>query len=429
MTLVYILISIFFFGIVVLVHEFGHFMAAKLSGVKVEVFAIGWGKGIIKKKIGDTTYQIGWIPFGGVCKMAGDDLSSDLKGEPYEFYSQKPKNKIFISVAGVAMNFIFAILLFFIVSLMPQTVEVTPPKIYISQDLYTLPAYKAGLRSGDIILSINDKKVDSYEEIAYIIANSFGDNLKIKYFRDGKINIITIKPEIEKSTGRSYIGIYPFIEPVIDRVLSGSVLEYYKIEKGDRIVAVGETTITNEVQLQQVLKKHIDKEVTIKIKKTSGDIIPIKLFITENFDLKVKFHTNIKKIPGMNVSKAFVNSFKEIKNTTNLFFKSFKILFSGKVNVRQSVGGPIKIIYFSSEIARTGIRNFLEFFGLLSIILVYMNLLPIPAVDGSYIVFFTIEWIKGKPLNKKLIMTIQSIGMYVLIFLMILVFINDIFTI
>ncbi|MCX8058589.1 MAG: RIP metalloprotease RseP [Spirochaetes bacterium] len=421
-----IVIAIIGFGVIIFIHELGHFIFAKLTGVRVEIFSIGFGPSILKYKRGETLYQLSIIPFGGFCKLAGDDIKDELKGEEYEFYSKPPHIRILIAIGGVLFNFIFAIILFTSVNMLSKYEVLLPPKIYIPEKLYEYPAYKAGLRSGAIIKEINGIKINSYNEIVQIVGTSMGKDLNILFEYEGKLENVKVTPNIDKQTGRSIIGIMNYIETKITYIADDSELKKFGVEKGDRIVAINGEKILTEVDFIEKLNSLIGRDVHFEIEKTDGKIINGNIYLLRNMDLKISFLPDPVLIKGLSFNKAFLKSFKTMKDTVYLFFKSLRLLFTGKVNVNESLGGPIKIIYFSSEIAKTGFRNFLEFYGLLSVILVIMNLLPIPAVDGSYVLFFLLEVILRKPLNKKLIIKIQTIGMIFLFILMGFVFINDI---
>jgi len=420
------ILAIIGFGVLIFIHELGHFVFAKLVGVKVETFSIGFGPSIFKFQKGETLYQLSIIPFGGFCKLAGEDLNSEHESKPNEFYSKNPFQRILISLAGVLFNFIFAIMIFTTVNMMPREEIYLPPKIYIPEKLQSYPAYQSGLRTGAIIKEINGIKIENYNQIVNIIGKAFGNDLDIVFEYNGELKNIKVKPLIEKETGRSIIGIMNYIDTTITYISKDSPFNNFGISIGDKIIKVNGIEVITKADIYEELTKNIGKYAKFEILKSDGSIKNIDIFIVRNIDLGISLLPPPVKIKGMNLFFAFINSFKKMGETVSIFFKSLRLLFSGKVNINESVGGPIKIIYFSSEIAKTGIRNFLEFYGLLSIILVIMNLLPIPAVDGSYILFFLIELISGKPLNKKLIITIQSVGMILLFVLMGLVLFNDI---
>ncbi len=431
----YIIIAIIGFGFLVFIHELGHYLAAKASGVKVEIFSIGWGKAILKKEYKGTMYQIGWLPFGGFCKMKGDDLNSELKGTTDEFYSQTPIKKIFISIAGVTMNIIFAFIIFFIVVMVNQPEPVSEPIIQINEEYQKYPAYINGLRTGDRILKINNKEVNSFEDMSYLIMKSFGKPISVTYKREGEIfKINQLKPKM-LSTGQAVIGIQSSQNAVIRNTSQFEKIKTIGLQKGDKILEFNNRVIEGVQDFGFANSKEMDEELNpyiyLRYKDVSEDeIVELELLNNaENVELLGYIRAslfNYEKVPNLNVFKGIKLTFVEIGNNIQLFFNQFRVFGSKEVDIKNSVGGPIKIVDFMVDIAESSMFQFIRFLGMLSLLLGFMNLLPIPAVDGSYIVFFLIELITRKELNKKVVMTIQSIGMVFLLGMIILVTFNDI---
>lgn len=434
MVILYYLIAIIGFLTLVLVHEFGHFLFAKLAKIKVVRFSIGWGKPIWEKQIGETTYQIGIFPFGGFCQMAGEQITDDYVPSEGDFYSKKPFPRLLAVAGGVLFSILFGIILISISATFPSTEIFVPPQIYITKDLESQPAYKAGLRSFDIITEINGKKVDSFSDIQQIIGQAMGNDLKIKAIRNGQQLEFKIIPEIDKSSGRSFIGVYQYIPPTIDFVDKNSIFSDLNLTKGDKLQSIisksgDKIDITATVDIPIFIEKHLYEDLEFVFKKQDNQIISKKVFVDKKFDMKIYFYVETRTIPGLPFHKSIIYAIPKSYETLAITLKSLRLLFSGKVNVGQSVAGPIKLIYLSSQVAKTGVKNILEFFALITLVLGITNLLPIPATDGSYILFFLFEIISGKRLNPKLISKIQGVGFILLLILMVIVIINDIFSI
>ena len=212
------------FSIVILVHELGHFLVARKTGVKVERFSLGLGKVLLSKTFGDTEYAICAIPFGGYVKMAGDEPTDTLKTKPGDFYAQPPGKRFWIIFSGAAVNYIFAFLLFcFIV-----------PTARVGMVVDNMPAYRAGIATGDKIVSIDGKKIDYWYQVLEIISkNKSVDPLSIEFERDEKIYDVSIRPEIietegifgnKKSVSKIGIGYYGDVE-----VLKSSIANHIKV--------------------------------------------------------------------------------------------------------------------------------------------------------------------------------------------------------
>jgi len=434
MTIIFYALAIIGFLTLVFVHELGHLVFAKISKINVVRFSIGWGKPIVEKKIGETVYQIGIFPFGGFCQMAGEQIVDDAPIAEGDFYSKKPLPRLLAVSGGVLFNLLLGIVLLSFAGMLPSMNVYLPPVVYIPESLSTQPAYQAGLRSFDEILKINGKEIYSFTDLQTIISQIMGEKLTIEYKRDGQISTVTIVPNVERNTGRSVIGVYPYIKPVIDTVETNSIFKDIGLEKGDLLISVkNEKNISRNIlstaDLSEFLESHLYENITFTFQKKDGSIIEKSAFVDKQFDPGLNFYVEYRKTPGLPFYKSFIMSFPKSIDTLDMFIKSLRLLFSGKVDVSQSVSGPVKLIYISSKVVQTGLKNVLEFFALLTLILGATNLLPIPATDGSYILFFLFELISRKKLNPKTISKIQTVGFFLLLALMILVFINDIITI
>ncbi|MEJ5272771.1 MAG: RIP metalloprotease RseP [Spirochaetota bacterium] len=434
MVIIYYIIAIIGFLTLVLVHEFGHFIFAKLAKIKVVRFSIGWGKPIWEKQIGETTYQIGVFPFGGFCQMAGEQITDDYIPSEGDFYSKKPFSRLLAVAGGVLFSLLFGVLLMAIAGTIPSIETFVPPQIYITEDLQNQPAYQAGLRSLDIITEIDGKKIESFSDVQMIVGQAMGKKLSIKVLREGKELSFEIIPDVERSTGRSIIGIYQYLPPIIDMVIDNSVFSDLNLQKNDKLSYIiaenGEKIeVKSTADIPNFIEKHLYENLEFVFTKSDNNTVSKKVFVDKKFNLGISFYIETRKVNGLPFYKSLFLAFPKSYETLAITIKSIPLLFSGKVNVGQSVAGPIKIIYLSSQVAKTGIKNILEFFALITLVLGLTNLLPIPATDGSYILFFLFEMISRKRLNPKLISKIQSVGFFLLIILMIIVVLNDIFSI
>ena len=166
-----ILLGIISIGILIFIHELGHFIAARSSGIRVEVFSIGWGKGLVSFKWKETKIQIGWIPFGGYCKMAGDSPRDTLTGSMDEYYSSPPLKRILVALSGPLFNYLFAALLFVMIVMIGYEINTYSNKIILAREEETIgndgltPAQRAGLQDGDVILQINGNEINNWDQI------------------------------------------------------------------------------------------------------------------------------------------------------------------------------------------------------------------------------------------------------------------------
>lgn len=324
------LFTILVFGIVIAIHEFGHFIVAKLAGVKVHEFALGMGPKLIQIKKGETEYTLRLLPIGGYVKMEGEDEeSSDVRS----FGKQPGWIKIAIVTAGAFMNFVLAIVVFTIYSY-----GVGTPTNVIENAIVDLPASEAGIVKGDKIISINNQDIGSWQDVTEEIGKS-SENIDIVIERENEEKVFKITPIKDKEENRLIVGIEPRFEKSFTTAIKGGF---------------------------------------------------------ENFILAVK-----------------------------MMFDFIAQLFQGNVN-KNDVSGPIGIVYAVGTVSKEGILPILFFTGLISINLGVFNLLPIPALDGSRVVFLIIELLRGKPVDPNKEGLIHMVGFVLLILLMIVVAYNDI---
>jgi len=371
-----VIYAIFVLGILIFVHEFGHFIVAKLFNVKVEKFSLGFGPKLFGKQIGETEYLLSAFPLGGYVKMFGEggaiegaapQTSDDTEkaydqesGEPLDdvrelteeekarsFAHKPPLARIAIVMAGPVFNLVFAWLIFIVICM----IGVPTVTARIGEALKDKPAAKAGILKGDLVTAINDRKVSQWDDIAGMIGASKGQPIDLMVKRDSQDLKFTITPE-----------------PRVSKNLFGESINGYAIG----IAAAGEV-------------------------------------VTE--------YSN----PFQAVIKGTAQTWKVIELTIMSLVKMVQ-----RVVPMDSVGGPIMIAKMAGETAQMGGASFLAFMALLSINLGILNLLPVPVLDGGHLFFFFFELIFRRPVNQKVREYAQQIGLFLLLSLMVLAFYNDI---
>ncbi len=497
MTLIYILAAVVLLGLCIFIHELGHLLGGKMVGIKARVFSMGYGKGFIKKKIGETTYQVTLIPFGGYCQFYGENPGEERQGKTYEFLSAAPWRRIVTVAMGPLFNLFFGILIFFVMNMYgyeKETSRISIPEAYQSGK-YIAAAYQAGIRSGDRIKMIDKKKITGFDDIQGQVLFSEGRELRVVVERGGKELVFTVKPALVPQTGRYAMGVQPYGEKVvIAGVLPGDVADSSGLKEMDVVLNIDGIAIksptdfiesiktkANQKVIMTILRSEDEKKIVVtprvnRMVTIDGDAVldmeilrklvremNLKLngetvYSTENFMDKIKKAGNRKvtlsikensitgKIGleergfiGVNPAifpemvtvqygfgEGIVQAFVEPWEFIVMNVRGMGMLFSGKMNVRENVSGPIRIAKIAGDVAYyKGISAFILLMAKISIILMVMNLLPIPAVDGSHLVFFTIEAIRGKPLDQKIMERIQAVGVMILILLGVFVIVND----
>ena len=420
-----------FIGILILVHEFGHFIVAKAFGVRVEVFSIGFGPPFVRKRWGETVYQIALIPLGGYVKMHGEEDGEEARKDPRSFYAKPPWQRILIAFAGPLFNFLFAILAFWIVYLSPQYVPkyvFEPPKVgYVEKNS---PAEEIGLKPGDLILEVNGKKVHSWKELDKLLREYTGKEVTLTVLRDGKR--LQIRVKLSYDLLKKGLGILPYIPPKVGKVEKGSPAEEVGLKPGDLILEVNGKKVHSWWDLPKLLQESGGKPVTLTVERNGKvfkvTVVPKEVKLPNG---KVRYILGISApIEYKEVHYGPLQALKlAVEHTWFLTVMTAKViwgLITGAVSVK-TLGGPLAIAGFAGEAAKLGIIPFISAMGTLSVQLALFNLIPLPLLDGGLILLFLIEWIRGKPIPEKVKEWWFKIGVAIIISLMVLIISQDIY--
>ena len=441
-----ILLGLVGLGIVVFVHELGHFLAARLVGIQVEAFSIGWGKPILKKKIGGVEYRLGFFPLGGYCKMKGDNEyqeaysnNNTYSGEDGSFYSVHPFRRIVACAAGPLFNLIFALLVLSVIWGIGVEVNTLSNRIILASEINsptTLnPADEAGLKTGDYILSVKGIETKTYHEIQEIIALNPEKELPITVKRNDTILKLSVRPLLEKSSGAGRIGVYFWIDPVIEKVSGGSLAEIAGLKSGDRILKVNGIDLPHTMALYGILENKptvLDLEISRENQILKASLIPV-FSESGTGDLGLTWEAIRYRTPMLTPPEALAKGAAETWKTFSVSVKSLSLLFRG-IDLTQAVSGPIRITYMVGDVAADGFSQSLGagfssmavFLSLISIALCIMNLLPLPILDGGLILLFFVEGLRGKPIPPKFISVFQTVGIILISGLMLLAVFGDV---
>ena len=413
-------------GVLIFIHELGHFAVAKWANVGVERFSLGFGPRLIKVKRKETEYCISLIPFGGYVKMVGENPDEEVKEEDEKrSFSGKPLNlRALIVAAGSVMNLVLALFLFPLIFMLGIEVPayIDKPAVigYVAKGE---AGDKAGLKKGDTIEGINSKKVATWEDFFRELTLNPDKSLSIGISRDSAVSTVTFPSEI-LNTG---MGVYPLIPPVIGDVSKGLPAEKAGLKSGDVIKAVDGMPISHWVELQEIIKQSAGEKVfliergensfQVEIAPVyNGELKAYIIGVMQGEDTVVKRHGFFESV-RLGLSRAL--------DMVVLLFVVIKGLIVGTYSVN-TLGGPIMIAQVAGRAAESGIVELFSIIAFLSLQLGIINLLPIPVLDGGHLFFFLIEKIRGKPLSEKIVSISQQIGMTLLIALMVFVTWNDI---
>jgi regulator of sigma E protease len=441
-----ILLGLIGLGVVVFVHELGHFIAARLMGIDVEAFSIGWGKPFLKKKIGSVEYRLGIFPLGGYCKMKGENEfelaysnnSEGLSAEKGSYFAAHPFRRAVTCAAGPVFNLLFAVLVLSVIWGFGFEVNTLGNRIILASEIVpgtVNPSDEAGLKTGDRIIEIKGKETKTFNEIQEIIATHPGEELPIQVERDNRLLSLSVKPVMEKSSGAGKIGVYFWTEPLIEQVAPGSPAEIAGLKSGDRLLKINGIELPHTMALFQILDSKpavLNVEFSRGSQTLTASIIPIYSKAGTG-DLGISWVTIRYRTPMLPPHLALAKGTVETWKTFVISVKSLSLLFKG-VALTQAVSGPIRITYMVGDIATegfnqgigAGISSMANFLSLISIALCIMNLLPLPILDGGMILLFFIEGIRGKPLHPKFVSAFQALGVIIIAGLMLFAVFGDV---
>ena len=428
-----VLLGLLGLSLVVIVHEFGHFLAARALGVEVEAFSIGWGPKLLGFTRKGTEWRLSALPIGGFCRMKGEEgfrkaMDEGLPTIPADkgsFYGAAPWRRIAILLSGPAANILLAIFLFTIVSLAGITIHTAPSRIVLvsesgmSDASARNPADAAGLKSGDRILSVGNRKVRDYADLQESIGLNPGKKLDLLVDRGGKNLSLQVTPRLEKSSGQGLIGIYSWIDPLVQSVEPASAADLAGVKSGDVVTSLAGRPIEKTIDLMAVLKAQPER-VELGVRRGSKSLmfnLVLSYTKTGESSLGLAFAGLTRVDKAANLPLALASGVGESWNTLAMTVKSMGLLFSG-VDILKALSGPARITYYVGNTANeslksqglSGLPTILSFLAFLSISLFFMNLLPIPALDGGQIVLSLAEAVKRSPLKTKTVYRYQFVG-------------------
>lgn len=421
-------------SILVLLHELGHFLTARMFGIKVEKFYLffdAWGFKLFKFNYKGCEYGIGWLPLGGYVKIAGMiDESMDteqMKQEPqsWEFRSKPAWQRLIVMLGGVTVNVILGIFIFWMLTFFNGESFVPNSEAKHGIVAYEL-AQEIGLKSGDKVLSVNGKPIVRYNQL-WSSEVIFGASVLEVQRGDEKLEVRVPKDFIEKLSDKgrtNYIDDFPRMQIVLDTVIAGSNAEKATLKKGDQIVSVNGNAILYMDELKPVLKDSANKTIELGVIR-SNDTIMLKALVTSegtlgfapvvDFKLETIQYGLFESLP-IGASKAITTLTDNVKGLGKVV--------KGEVAATKAVQGPIGIASIYG--ATFNWTKFWTLTAILSMILAFMNILPIPALDGGHSVFLLIEMAIGRPLSDKFMEKAQMVGFVILVALMVFAFGNDI---
>ena len=419
-------------SILVSLHELGHFLAARAFGIKVEKFYLffdAWGVKLFSFKKGDTEYGIGWLPLGGYVKISGMiDESMDKEQmakapEPWEFRSKPAWQRLVVMVAGVTMNLILGIAIFSFSLKYFTGKYLTMSEVNDKGGIYAYElGREAGLQTGDKILAINGSSFERFDELLSTRI-LFGAKLTVERNQQ-KIEVEIPSNFYKKITkkGRGHFIGSEYQNFKIDSVIAGFNAEKAGLKKGDLIVKAGTDTILHYGELREKIMENAGKKIDLGILR-NGNYISVETLVDTTGTIGIASENSLK-LKDYNILSAISYGTSDAMEALTSNAKGFAKLFTGEEKASDSLQGPIGIAKIYG-----GVWDWHRFWGitgLLSMVLAFMNILPIPALDGGHVIFLSIEAITRKKFSDTFMERAQIAGMVLLLALMAFSVGNDI---
>jgi regulator of sigma E protease len=434
-------------SILIVVHEWGHFITARTFNIKVEKFYLFFdflfpmanvmNFSLIKFKKGDTEYGVGWFPLGGYVKIAGmvdesmDKEAMKAPAEPWEFRSKKPWQRLIVMLGGIIVNVIVGVLIF--IGIVFFLGDQYLPMKYVNDHggVWALElGQELGLKTGDKIVKINGKPFDNFEDLTKHEV-LLSDNSTYTALRDGQPVEISIPSNfIENFNKKEAIArfLLPRSEAVVESIKEGSLASRVGLTKGDKFVEINGVPVTYFDEVVGKIKDYRADSVSFKVRR-GAEVLAFK----EPFkgETSIGFYIPMELIPPSEMNKVDYSLGQSLvlgpARAFDVIFtqlKAFKKIFTGQISFTKSLSGPVGMAQAYG--GKWDWERFWRMTGLLSMVLAFMNLLPIPGLDGGYVMFLLYEMLSGREPNEKVFETALKIGMAILLVLMVFVFYNDI---
>jgi regulator of sigma E protease len=425
--LITILSFLFALGVIIVVHEAGHLLVAKAFGVRVLTFSVGFGKRLWGFRHGETEYQVSAIPLGGYVRLSGELPEEAAEStDPRDFMNKPRWQRILVYLAGPAMNVILAVLIFaglFMVGMEVMNLPDMPPVVGGVEAGSS--AEKAGLQRGDRIVAIEGQAVDNWQQVLMALITSPNRPLRLSVEREGRTVAATVTPGmVPKYEVGDSGGIIPALRPQITQVLSDGAAKEAGFRPGDEIRTVDGVPIADSRDFVSRIETQAGKPVVVEIMR---DGQPMTLTVVPRGDSGVgRIGVGIgfyqKYGPARALSASVRYNVQIVKDTVTILGK----VMTGGVPAKSAFAGPLEIAKQSGEAARRGFKDLLQLMGFLSISIAFMNLLPIPILDGGQITILAVEEVMRRDLSLRFKEFVGYVGLVMILLLMVTVIYFDI---
>lgn len=431
-----VIAGILMLGVLVFIHELGHFVVAKMCGVKVLKFSLGFGPRVVSYRYGETEYLICAVPLGGYVQMFGEggadagEASEEAIADQARSFSAKPvSQRLAIVSAGPLMNLLLPFLVlpitFMVGVQMPTYFERAACVGYIAPGS---DAANAGFVAGDCLVTVNGQAVEHWNATNKRFVSEAGSPLVFDVERDGQQRQLVVPADNNSLEGMQGLGLFPHLDARIGGLAPGMPAAVAGIGEGDLIVQIGGRQVASWYDLRDIVQLTGGDSVVVQVER-AGRLFDVQL-TPEQREVDGDYLLGVAPLHEMETKRfGLIGALREGANKTieliELTIVFIQKLFTGNVSAK-NIGGPITVVQVAGQAAQTDIAAILTVLAFISIQLGILNLLPIPILDGGHILFYLVEIVTRKPLSMRAREVAQQIGLALLLMLMVLAFYNDI---
>ena len=456
-----LLASIFTLGLVVIVHELGHFLLCKLFGVYVKTFSVGMGPKILVRRWGETEYALSLIPFGGYVKMAGEGMMEEIQDTgtldqrkyplgteagneeragvdddipaDRKFLNKPAWQRLLIFVAGPLFNLVLAYIIY--TGLFLHLGLPINPVTEIGTVVADSPAGRAGLQPGDVILAVGGQPVNDwyamldglYEEAGLADGDTMAAPVRLSVERDGDTITALVQLSRSEDTSHWVLGCDPH-DNLVGRVQRNGPADKLGLQSGDRIVRVDGVDIRSHRQILEIVQVSAEKPLLLEWEREgeiiSGTVVPEAYEIMPDSLVGRIHYEKLQENQPLGIIEAFGKGRQQTWLTTSSTARELWRWVRERMGL-ESVGGPIRIAQVAGEMARWGFDRLLIFIAFFSVNLFLLNLLPIPVLDGGHVLFLLLEVARGKPVDERVQGIATQLGLIILLLFMTVVLVQD----
>lgn len=418
-----LLAFIFSLGVIVFVHEAGHYLVAKYFDVRILTFSLGFGRRIFGFQRGETEYRVSWIPLGGYVRMGGE-MPGEAADDPRDFQNKPRWQRILVYVAGPAANAVLAVVLIavvFMIGLDMPHLESIPPVVGTVAE--GSPAEAAGIQPGDRVVALDGKDVESWQDVALAVMEAPGRTIDWQAERDGSLVRLEVTPVPVSKYEFGEAGVYPRVLPRISSVTDGSPAQRAGFVPGDEVRGVDGRSLGSPADFVRHIQAHVGTAVAVEVLRDS-ELVRLEV-VPEERDGVGRIGVGLTIARKLGVADALRESVRYNVNIAEQTVLLIGKLFQRRVKPQSALSGPIEIASMSGEAARRGLPDLLHLMGLISLSIGLLNLFPIPVLDGGQILVLSVESVMRRDLSLRLKEAVNVAGLILVMALMVFVIYID----